>query len=67
MTDKENEPQSESCGTYSDSAKLSDVGVTQDRDTGFLFCPRCGHVVMEVNPNSCCPACGCRICTSRTA
>jgi len=67
MNHKENETQSESRAGRHDLDRLSDVEVTQNRDTDFLFCPRCGHVVMEVNPNSCCPACGCRVCSSCTA
>ena len=37
---------------------------TQDRDTGFLFCPRCGQVVLGVGVNSLCPLCGHRFCPS---
>jgi rubrerythrin len=37
---------------------------TQDRDTGFLFCPRCGQVVLGVGVNSLCPQCGHRFCPS---
>jgi len=45
-------------------AALQRMEVTQDHETGFTFCPRCGYVVMEVNPNSCCAACGYRFCAS---
>lgn len=37
---------------------------TQDRETGFLFCPRCGQVVLGVAVNSFCPQCGHRFCSS---
>ncbi len=34
----------------------------QDRDTGFLFCPRCGKVVLGAGVNSLCVQCGHRFC-----
>ena len=38
--------------------------VTQDHDTGFLFCPRCGQVILGGGVNAFCPQCGHRFCPS---
>jgi len=43
---------------------LKTASTVKDRDTGFLFCPRCAHVVMQANANARCPACGERLCPS---
>jgi hypothetical protein len=39
-------------------------GAVIDTETGFLFCPKCGRVVLQVNLNSCCSKCGYRFCST---
>ena len=34
-----------------------------DTETGFLFCPRCRHVVLQVKLDSCCSKCGYSFCS----
>ena len=43
---------------------LPEVETGPDHETGFLFCPRCGHVVLGFGVNSRCPQCGHRFCPS---
>lgn len=38
------------------------VEAAPDCATGFLFCPRCGQVVLGAGVNSLCPQCGHRFC-----
>jgi hypothetical protein len=52
---------------YSQEAKftteLIQQQITQDNNTGFLFCPRCGSVTVNQNPGIC-HNCGYRFCPS---
>ncbi|HEG43340.1 MAG TPA: hypothetical protein ENH94_04740 [Phycisphaerales bacterium] len=43
---------------------LSKQQIVQDDNAGFLFCPRCGSVVVGQNVNSICRHCGYRFCPS---
>ena len=55
-----------SSGKWPDRRRLRDHAkqeATIDTETGFLFCPGCTRVVLEIDPNAVCPQCGCQFLT----
>lgn len=44
--------------------ELADARVRGDPTTGFIFCPRCGYIVLGGRTNAICPQCGHRSCAS---
>ena len=57
MAKRRSRSKSDNFGPKQPAPKLDNQNAKVDRETGWLFCPRCATVLFAVNPHYVCPQC----------